>query len=184
MKKIIIILVMLLGLIFPLNSFAFEMTATPNNVKAKEEFLFDVKIDKKSYLANGHLVFDSGLFEFISCETEGIELEQISDDEYAWIYTDVAKTEGIEDLVFKFKAPSVAQDTDSEIKIKDYIFIDFDENIYEKTEFSKTIHINKRDTWEMPMTGGEGREGYLICGAGIMIVAVGAWGILWRRISE
>lgn len=174
MKKFIYTFVILiLLLICPCCAYAFELTMTPSEVESAETFNLNLNMNEKIYLTNGHLKFDSTLFTFVSCDTAGVEIEKINDNEIAWFYTELQDSPpGINDIKFKFKAASVIKDTIENFEIEDGIYINTNEKVYENLDFLHPVKIKAKEVVLLPSTGGIGIWIFIISGLGIMIIVI------------
>ncbi len=172
-KKICLVILFFIILIIPNTIFAFETNLTPNEVESGKEFELILNMDENIYLCNGHLLYDKSLFEFVSCETSNIEIEEISDSDIAWFYTELQNSpHGIQQIKFKFRAASVIEDTIGNFEIQDGIYIDTDENIYENLDFIHPVKIKLKKVVMLPATGGIGILIFIIIGLALMIIAV------------
>ena len=170
MKKFVytFIIILLLMMIYPSFVNAFEVSATPSEVMSGETFYFSISFDENIYLTNGHIKYDSDLFEFISCDTENVEIEKIADGEIAWFYTELQDSpSGIQNLDFKFRSSIVAHDTATSMVIEDGIYIGLDENVYEEDKIANIL-IYAKEMSILPATGGIGTFIFFIVGIGLI----------------
>lgn len=171
LRKIIILV--LIFLIYPIQIYAFQVTASPTQVESAETFEFVISMDESIYLANGHLKFNSELFTYVSTVTPGVEIEKISENELAWIYTDLSTNpSGIRDIKFKFTAKSVYSHITDNFIVSDTIYINTNETIYENNDITQPVTILAKEFAEMPATGGIGIIPYQIVGMGIIAYSV------------
>lgn len=168
LRKIIILV--FIFLIYPIQIYAFQVTVSPTQVESAENFEFVISMDESIYLANGHLMFNSELFTYDSIITPGVEVEKISENELAWIYTDLSDNpQGINNIKFRFIAKTVHSNITDNFILTDTIYINTNEKTYENNDITQPVTIFAKECIEIPATGGIGNIPYQILGIGLMV---------------
>ncbi|MBO5348680.1 MAG: Ig-like domain-containing protein [Clostridia bacterium] len=112
MKKVLSIM-FLLFVVFCLKTNAYEMNFgnTPAQVSPGETFTVELAVDENTYLANGHITYDSNLFTYVGVDVQNMTASVYEKEgNISWMYTEISNTPvGVKSFKFKFKAKEVTK---------------------------------------------------------------------------
>ena len=147
--KIIIIITSLIPLLtITSNANNINIKTNESEVKAGNEFTIKIETDKKLDTTTFYLKYDNEKVKFIECLSENVSFKDYPDDGILRIvYFDLTK-QGIDELLFKFKAKNNKYDNvDFELTNLTAQFMDdatvFNEKNLEQSEFKTTITIKR-----------------------------------------
>ena len=159
MKKVIavalIAIIAIFGCAQAVSAYSIDLESqTPTEVTSGETFTLTVSLDENTPLANGHIKYDTKLFEFVEANQDNMSAHAYTEEEYvSWMYTDTGSA-GVKSYTFTFKAKDVSKTSTGTFSLSDAVFIAESEETYEgetikgKSAVDVTIKVkeNAEDT--------------------------------------
>lgn len=159
MKKVIAVILIAIIAIFgcaqAVSAYSIDLESqTPTEVTSGETFTLTVSLDENTPLANGHINYDTKLFEFVKASQNNMSAQAYTEEGYvSWMYTDTGST-GVKSYTFTFKAKDVSKTSTGTFSLSDAVFIAESEETYEgetingKSKVDVTINVkeNVEDT--------------------------------------
>ncbi len=136
MKKVIAVILIAIIAIFgcaqAVSAYSIDLESqTPTEVTSGETFALTVSLDENTPLANGHINYDTKLFEFVKASQNNMSAQAYTEEGYvSWMYTDIGST-GVKSYTFTFKAKDVSKTSTGTFSLSDAVFIAESEETYE-----------------------------------------------------